>query len=43
MGVLETLLGFSIIVWGLVFIYFLWIHDQIKKLDETVRKLEEKE
>ncbi len=40
MGILDVLLGFSIIALCLIVFYLVWINDRISKLDEKVRKLE---
>ncbi len=42
MGTLETLLTVSVIFWGLIFIYLIWINLRVNKLDEVMRRLEKK-
>jgi CcmD family protein len=42
MGTLETLLTVSVIFWGLIFIYLVWINLRVKKLDEEIGRLEKK-
>ncbi|GEM_PF-1549095 len=43
MNTLETLLGVSIVFWGFIFLYLLWLHSRIKKISKTVDRLRQTE
>lgn len=39
MDSLELLLAVSLVFWGLIFLYLLWLHSKIRRLSMTIDRL----
>jgi len=42
MTTLELLLAVSLIFWGAIFFYLLWLHSKLKELTNTIDRLRKK-
>lgn len=43
MALLETLFTVSIVFWGVIFLYVLWVDRKVSSLKKSLRSLREKE
>jgi hypothetical protein len=42
MTALELLVAASLIFWGVIFLYLLWLHSKIRELAKNIRRLGQK-